>query len=209
MEDGLFSLDGTGTYEFIQRLRDFSPEHSIDCFPSTSGNISRLVSEGSADLGITYISGHCRLSPNLKERCFHKGHLALAVPASWDFELGSQEFSQAVSTTTLFYPSERSYWHGAVNSFFAKNNYYPYVVSLENYETALNFVVGGSGMFFAPETHLRKQSLPQIRIIPLCDENTEYRVSAIYATHNQSILLQRILELLPAHAGDEDVEPEN
>lgn len=197
LEDGMFSLQGTGAYEFIHRLQGFSSEFSIDCIPATAGSIPRLLSDGSADLGITFIAGPNSLSPNLTEHCFHKGRLALAVPESWDFDPDSEEFASAVNNASLYYPYDRSYWHGTINSFFAKSNFYPHIVALENYESALNFVVGGSGMFFAPEAQLRQRNLPHTRIIPIPDEMAEYRVSVLYATCNQSVTLQRILELLP------------
>lgn len=197
LEDGLFSLDGTGAFEFLAALRSTYPEYTVDCFPASAGTIPRMLSDGTADLGIAYNSGPSSPSPNLAERCFHRGRLALAVPAAWYFPVDSQAFYSAVNRSTLYFPLERSYWHGIINSYFAKSEYYPHNVSLENYETAVNFTMNGDGIFFAPEVQLRRRVMPGIRIIPITDPLAEYRVSVFYTRCNHSPAIHRILELLP------------
>lgn len=209
LEDGLFSLDGTGALEFLNGLRNTYPEYSVDCFPASAGTIPRMLSDGSADLGIAYNSGPSTPSPNLAEHCFHRGRLALAVPAAWDFPVNSQAFYSAVNRSTLYFPAERSYWHGIINSYFAKSEYYPHNVSLENYETAINFAMSGNGIFFAPELQLQRRALPNIRIIPITDPLAEYRVSVFYTRSNHSPAIQRILKLLPEpEQTDEEIPTE-
>ncbi len=197
LEDGLFSLDGTGAFEFLTALRSTYPEYTVDCFPSSAGIISQMLSDGTADLGIAYYPGPSSPSPNLAERYFHRGRLALAVPAVWDFPVDSQAFYSAVNRSTLYFPLKRSYWHGIINSYFAKSEYYPHNVSLENYETAINFTMSGDGIFFAPEVQLQRWVQSGVRIIPITDPLAEYRVSVFYARCNHSLTIHRALELLP------------
>ncbi len=200
VEDGMFSLEYTGAFQFIQQLRDMEPELSLDCFPAAVGSMTRQLSDGSADIGIAYIAGASSLSPNLVERCIYRGPLALAVPRSWTHEMGTPEFADAVNRTTLYYPLERTDWHGIMNGFFAKYNYYPHVVSLQNYNTVINYLVAGGGICFAPEEQLRHWPQEYIRIIPIEDPLAEYRVSVFYRANIHSIAIQRVLELLPEEA---------
>ena len=198
LEDGMFFLASTGAFEFLDSLRHFDPAFTVECVPSIAGSIPRLLLEGTVDLAIAFSASDTILAPNIGERCFHRGRLALAVPNDWNFSFDSPEFSRSASASVFYLPYNRSYWHGAVNSALAKYNFHPRYVSIENFESALNYVAAGAGMFFAPEVQLRAMNSPFFHIIPIPDPLAEYRVSVLYSVFNQSLVLQQLLDLLPA-----------
>lgn len=197
MEDGLFSMAHTGAYQFLNDIAQQNSALELECFPALAGNIPRILMEGSADLAISFLSSTTSLPPNLCERCFHKGLIALAAPASWRFPFGSPEFHEAFGSATFYFPYDRSYWHGLVTSILADYHCHPRFNSIANYESALNYAAAGCGVFFGPEAQLRGLNNPFIHIIPIPDERTEYRVSALYSQANQSSFLLQLLELLP------------
>jgi len=196
LEDGVFSLAGTGAYEFLRDLRHMDSAYTIECLPALPGAIPRLLSEGKADIALTFLSDPTHMSPNMVERCFHRGRLALAVPKDWDFELGSPKFTQAINNSSLYFPYDRASWNGIINAVFANLGLYPYNVTLENFQSALNYVAGGDGVFVAPEVQLR-QNKDILRIVRLENPLAEYRASAVYLAHNRSVAMQRVLDLLP------------
>lgn len=201
LEDGIFSLAFGGAYDFLDTLRNFDPSFTIECVPAVSSNIPRLLSEGSADFAVAFSVSDMELSTNIGERCFYRGRLALAVPNDWDFPFGSPEFFRAANASTFYLTGERSYWHGVVISALAKYHFHPRYISIENVDSALNYVAAGSGMSFAPEGQLhamlRAMNAPFFHIVPIPDPLVEYRVSVLYSVFNQSMLLQQILDLLP------------
>lgn len=196
LEDNIFSLQGTGAYEFLQKTRSMS-ELTLECMPAIGNSIQQIISNGTCDMGIAYLTGPAALTPNLSEQCFHRGYLALAVPKGWCTDFTSQAFMDTIDRANLCYPVNRSYWHGIINSLMTKYNYYPRATPISNYECAINYVIAGNSIFFAPEIQLRQQPTDYFDIVPLCDPLAEYRVSVIYATRNDSLLLHQILDFLP------------
>lgn len=199
LEDSIFSLDETGAFEWLNKVKATCPNLDISYLPVETDNISRMLCEGKCDLAIRFVSninGTVSMGPNLAEHCFHRGYLALAVPKSWDFPFLSPEFSKAVRQASLYYPNVRTDWHGAVIDALVKTNAHPHSVHIANYETALNFVATGSAMFFAPEIQLRRQNSPYFNVIPLTVDSAQYRVSAIYQSNHRT-QLQPLLSLLP------------
>ena len=203
LEDNIFSLNGTGTYEFLQKARSLS-ELTLECFPLIGNNMQQSIAGGACDMGIAYLTGPAALSPSLTEQCFYRGYLALAVPKGWCTDFTSSEFAELIDRANLCYPVNRSYWHGIINSLVTKYNYYPQSIPINNYECALNYVIAGNSIFFAPEVQLRQQPSDFFDIVPLRDPLAEFRISVIYATRNESLLLHQILDLLPKDPAEQE-----
>lgn len=196
LEDNIFSLQSTGAFEFLQKAQSMS-ELTVECIPVIGNSLQQNITNGSCDMGISYLTGHASLTPNLSEKCFHRGYLALAVPKGWCTDFTAPEFMEAIDRASLCYPVNRSYWHGVMNSLMTKYNYYPKAIPISNYECAVNYVIAGNSLFFAPEIQLCQEASDYFDIVTIRDPLAEYRVSIIYATRNESLLLHQILDLLP------------
>jgi len=196
LEDEVFSYAKTGAYEFLAQIRKRFPVSQIDCLPSKSDCVHRQLIDGNADMAILYLSAETPTPPGLVEYCFHRGRLALAVPADWEFGYGSPEFIKAVNSATLYYPQNRRYWHGIINSVLANNNAHPKSVSLDSYEAAQNFVICGNGIYFAPEVQLEQLGNPYIKAIPIEDPSAEYRLSVLFSSKFQFNAFKEQLQVL-------------
>lgn len=206
IDDNIFSLRNTGAYEFLDEIRSQRKELTIECIPVTFSAISQFITDGVCDLAIAYLTGSSSLSPNLTEHCFHRGHLAFAVPTDWSTDFFSPEFKDAINRANLLYPSHRSYWHGIVNSLMSKYDLFTHATPISSYESACNYTLSGNNLFFAPEIQLRNQDNKYFNVVSIPDPLAEYRVSVITAAQNHSILLQQLLALLPSADAPGDAE---
>lgn len=196
LEDGIFSMCGTGLFEAIAAYQQKHSEYQIKCFPVGEDEILQAVASGITDIGFAYNPISFRLPQNLDKYSFCQGRLALAVPMSWGFQVNSKEFYDSINNSTLYYPAKRSCWHGIISSYFSRHSFYPHNVLLENYETAINYTMCGKGVFFAPEIQLKQYSERCVRVLPVDDPSMGYRVSMFFKKHDTNIAVHYMLDLL-------------
>ncbi len=200
LEDDLYSLDGSGAFEMIAKIRANFPELAVACMPATSGSFARILTEGTADLTIGYAAADDRKMANgLMDRTISHGRLALATPKDWDCPLSSQQFRERVNEVDFFFPYDRSGWAPTIRTLLGQYSLSPKFCALENYTAAINFVATGCGIYIAPEVQLRRYA-DCVRVLPMDDPVAEYRVVAASRNNLAAGYIQQIMDFIEENA---------
>ena len=196
LEDDLYSLEGSGAFELIAKIRMNFPELAVECIPAAASSFARILTEGAADLTIGYAAtGDRKMANGLMDRTISFGRIALAVPCDWDCPLESPRFRELVSGADFFFPYDRSGWAPTIRTLLDHYGLSPKYCALENYTAVINFVASGSGMFAAPEAQLRRYE-PLVRIVPMGVQMAEYRVVAASRNNLTAGYVQRIMDFI-------------